>query len=146
MKEIEENKILREVSKVLEEQTLKGLEKYGHTVNPREYDAEGWIDHLQQELVDSLVYSTIIKKHLGGKVVISKERVQELESILEQDHRQEVLEGLYEENKRYREAVLEIAKRWDEEHEDNPSEYQGGRLDGLDVALGIIEDALEELK
>ena len=36
-------------------------------------------------------------------------RVQELEDILDQDHRQEVLEGMYEENKRYREALEEIA-------------------------------------
>ena len=35
-------------------------------------------------------------------------RVQELEDILDQDHRQEVLEGMYEENKRYREIIQDF--------------------------------------
>lgn len=37
------------------------------------------------------------------------ERVQELEDIVYQDERQAVLEGLYEQNKRYREALERIA-------------------------------------
>jgi len=36
------------------------------------------------------------------------ERVQDLEEIIYKDERQAVLEGLYEENKRYREALKEI--------------------------------------
>ena len=39
------------------------------------------------------------------------ERVQELEEIIYQDERQAILEGLYEENKRYREALEEITTR-----------------------------------
>ena len=38
------------------------------------------------------------------------ERVQELENIIYQDARQGVLEGLYEENKKLREALEEIKK------------------------------------
>ena len=38
-------------------------------------------------------------------------RVQELEDIIYQDARQGVIEGLYEENKRYREALEEITTR-----------------------------------
>ena len=38
------------------------------------------------------------------------ERVQELEDIIYQDARQDVIEGLYEENKRYREALRKIIK------------------------------------
>lgn len=64
MKEIDENEVLSHVKGLLEEQTLKGLEKYGHTVNPKEYDVVGWVDHLQQELIDALVYSTIIRQKL----------------------------------------------------------------------------------
>jgi len=36
------------------------------------------------------------------------ERVQELEDIIYQDERQAVLEGLYEQNKRYREILEEV--------------------------------------
>ena len=39
------------------------------------------------------------------------ERVQELEDIIYQDARQDVIEGLYEENKRYREALKFYADR-----------------------------------
>ena len=38
------------------------------------------------------------------------ERVQELEDIIYKDERQAVLEGMYEENKRLREALEEIKK------------------------------------
>ena len=38
------------------------------------------------------------------------ERVQELEDIIYQDARQDVIEGLYEENKRYREVLRKIIK------------------------------------
>ena len=36
------------------------------------------------------------------------ERVQELEDIIYQDARQDVIEGLYEENKRYRETIKSV--------------------------------------
>lgn len=42
-------------------------------------------------------------------LVEQAERVQELEDIIYQDARQDVIEGLYEENKRYREALEYIA-------------------------------------
>ena len=41
------------------------------------------------------------------------ERVQELEEIIYQDERQAILEGMYEENKRYREALEEINQLWE---------------------------------
>ena len=44
-----------------------------------------------------------------GWLIKQAERVQELEDIIYQDARQDVIEGLYEENKRYREALEYIA-------------------------------------
>src|SRR5699024_6636667 len=61
------------------------------------------------------------------------ERVQELEDILEQDARQGVLEGLYEENKRYREAIERIKEA--------PRKAHSGS-DCVDIIFEIIE-ALE---
>ena len=43
-------------------------------------------------------------------VIEQAERVQELEDIIYQDERQAVLEGMYEQNKRYQEALEFYAK------------------------------------
>ena len=50
-------------------------------------------------------------------------RVQELEDIIYQDARQGVIEGLYEENKRYREALEFYAdlKNWRKTHAERAS-------------------------
>lgn len=61
MQELNKNQILRNVQKMLEEQTRKGLEKYGTTVNPADYDFIGWLEHLQQEMIDAIVYCETLK-------------------------------------------------------------------------------------
>ena len=52
------------------------------------------------------------------------ERVQELETVIEQDKRQSVLEGLYEQNKRYREALF--------------------KMDDYDIELGDMREDMQE--
>ena len=59
--ELNKNQILHNVQKMLEEQTKKGLKKYGTTVNPADYDFIGWLEHLQQEMVDAIVYCEVLK-------------------------------------------------------------------------------------
>lgn len=61
MNELNKNQILRNVQKLLETQTEKGIEKYGTTVNPSDYTFVGWLEHLQQELVDAVVYCETLK-------------------------------------------------------------------------------------
>lgn len=56
------NDVLREVNELLENQTVKGLVKYGTTINPDDYTLEQWIDHAREELVDTLVYLRVIKR------------------------------------------------------------------------------------
>lgn len=53
------NDVLRGVNELLESQTAKGIAKYGHTVDPDEYDLLGWMKHHREELLDALVYTTI---------------------------------------------------------------------------------------
>src|SRR5699024_2586967 len=72
------------------------------------------------------------------------ERVQELEEIIYQDERQAVLEGMYEQNKRYREAREIIEQVYKENYVRNSYGYEDGYLDGLDTAMSIIDKALEE--
>jgi|SRR5690625_843903 len=52
------------------------------------------------------------------------ELVQKLEAIIEQDERQAVLEGLYEQNKRYREALF--------------------KMDDYDIELGDMREDMQE--
>src|SRR5690625_2402314 len=72
------------------------------------------------------------------------ERVQELEDIIYQDERQVVLEGMYEQNKRYRETREIIEQVYKENYVRNAFGYEDGYLDGLDTAIDIIDKALEE--
>ena len=57
------------------------------------------------------------------------ERVQELEDIIYQDERQAVLEGMYEQNERYREAIKRAIGKF------NYDEHQEG--------MSILQKALE---
>lgn len=58
--EIIANDILRQVNDLLELQTAKGIAKYGHTVEPDSLSVLEWHKHHREELLDSLVYTTII--------------------------------------------------------------------------------------
>lgn len=64
MKEINKNVILSSVLEKFVQQTEKGLEKYGHSVNPDELTAIEWINHFQEEMIDAFIYSEIIKQKL----------------------------------------------------------------------------------
>ncbi|MER2170924.1 MAG: hypothetical protein ABS938_09830 [Psychrobacillus psychrodurans] len=67
--EIIANPILREVNDLLELQTAKGLAKYKTTVNADDYSEIEWIQHTQEELVDMLVYLTVLKSKLQSMEV-----------------------------------------------------------------------------
>lgn len=58
--EILKNPILRNVQVKFENQTTKGLAKYGETVNPKSYDTIAWLKHLQEELIDGVVYIEVL--------------------------------------------------------------------------------------
>lgn len=65
------------------------------------------------------------------------ERVQELANIIEQDHRQEVIEGIYIENKCYREALEYISKI---------EQPDGGYVSRVEVAVEAATKALKSDK
>lgn len=69
---IQDLKTLPEVKEkmvdVIEQQTLKGLAKYGQAVNADALETVEWIEHLIEELGDSVVYAqTIIEKGKLGE-------------------------------------------------------------------------------
>lgn len=60
--ELNKNQILLNVQRLLEQQTKKGMKKYGKTVDPDDYGMIGWLEHLQQELIDAVVYCEVLKQ------------------------------------------------------------------------------------
>ena len=64
MTDYKKQKILTDVKRLLEKQTLKGLKKYGTTVDPNALSAEEWIDHTSEEIIDTLVYLRCLKERL----------------------------------------------------------------------------------
>lgn len=62
-----QNKILLNVQALLEQQTEKGIKKYGKTVDPDDYGMIGWLEHLQQELIDAVVYCEVLKQKVMKK-------------------------------------------------------------------------------
>ena len=98
--EINNNPVLKQVQELLINQTVKGLEKYGRTVNPNGLSTTEWIDHASEEIIDLLVYLQILKAREGhGSVVLSVSYYNEL----------------LDENKRLREALEFYA---------NPTNYE----------------------
>lgn len=64
--EIIANPILRNIQELLENQTAKGLAKYGTTVNKNDYSSEEWIRHAQEEVIDFLVYLEVLSTKLNN--------------------------------------------------------------------------------
>ncbi|MDM5229650.1 hypothetical protein [Lysinibacillus pakistanensis] len=58
------NPILREVHDLLDNQTAKGLAKYGTTVNPMDYTTIEWLKHFREEMIDGAVYATVVIQKL----------------------------------------------------------------------------------
>lgn len=69
MQEIKENAILSSILDKFIQQTEKGLEKYGHSVNPDELSIVEWITHFQEEMIDAYVYMEVVKQKIleGGQ-------------------------------------------------------------------------------
>jgi len=65
--EIKNNQVLNRVQQLLINQTSKGLEKYGTTVQPESLTTIEWIDHACEEIIDMLVYLTCLKESLKNE-------------------------------------------------------------------------------
>ncbi|WP_044639745.1 hypothetical protein [Risungbinella massiliensis] len=64
MEEIRGNPIIQRVIT----QQIKGIKKYGETVNPNNLDIGQWLDHLAEELTDALIYIECVREKIqkGG--------------------------------------------------------------------------------
>ncbi|MBW7642440.1 hypothetical protein [Geobacillus jurassicus] len=70
--ELNKNQILRNVQKLLETQTEKGIQKYGTTVTPAHYTFTEWLEHLQQEMIDAVVYCEVLKFKYAHLITLEK--------------------------------------------------------------------------
>jgi len=59
-----EDSILIAVMTKYHERALNGLQKYGTTLDRNDIDLIGWLNHLQDELMDATLYLERIKKEL----------------------------------------------------------------------------------
>lgn len=64
MQEIKTNTVLNAVNALLIKQTEKGVQKYGQSVTPAKLTTVAWLEHAQEELVDTLVYLECLKQKL----------------------------------------------------------------------------------
>lgn len=63
--DINKNAVLSSVLQKFVDQTEKGVQKYGHTVNPDEYSTIEWIDHAIEESIDHIVYLTCLRTKIA---------------------------------------------------------------------------------
>ena len=77
--EINKNEVLAAVQNILEQQTLKGLQKYGTTVQPDMHSVVEWIDHTSEETADKLVYLQALKKRIQMMMEENKRYCEALE-------------------------------------------------------------------
>lgn len=61
---IKESEVLNTVQQLLEQQTRKGIEKYGQVVQSDNLTVLEWLNHLSEELTDSLIYLQALKENL----------------------------------------------------------------------------------
>ena len=55
------DKNVEAVRKMLLDRSVVGLKKYGVTTERTDTDFQGWIEHLQQELLDAAIYCQRLK-------------------------------------------------------------------------------------
>lgn len=56
------DKVVGRVCQRFVERSWMGQQKYGHTLDRRDIDANGWLNHLQEELMDAVLYIERLKE------------------------------------------------------------------------------------
>lgn len=56
------DKNVDEVCQMLQDRAWVGFKKYGVTTERKDIDLQGWLQHLQEELLDAAIYIQRLKK------------------------------------------------------------------------------------
>ena len=61
------DKIVQEIKDKFEQRSQIGIKKYGTTLERDDLSAEEWVNHLQDELMDAILYLQRLKHDMNGK-------------------------------------------------------------------------------
>jgi hypothetical protein len=61
------DKIVQEIKDKFEQRSQLGIKKYGTTLERDDLTAEEWVNHLQDELMDAILYLQRLKHDINGK-------------------------------------------------------------------------------
>jgi hypothetical protein len=61
------DKIVQEIKDKFEKRSQLGIKKYGTTLERDDLTAEEWVNHLQDELMDAILYLQRLKHDINGK-------------------------------------------------------------------------------
>lgn len=59
--------VVESVIKKFKDRSNVGIKKYGTTLDRKDINFDGWAEHLQQELMDGILYLERLKKEFDGK-------------------------------------------------------------------------------
>jgi len=60
------DRIVQEVKDKFEQRSQLGIKKYGTTLERDDLSAEEWVNHLQEELMDAILYLQRLKHDING--------------------------------------------------------------------------------
>jgi len=60
------DKIVQEIKDKFERRSQLGIKKYGTTLERDDLTAEEWVNHLQDELMDAILYLQRLKHDING--------------------------------------------------------------------------------
>jgi hypothetical protein len=60
------DKIVQEIKDKFEQRSQLGINKYGTTLERDDLSAEEWVNHLQDELMDAILYLQRLKHDING--------------------------------------------------------------------------------
>lgn len=58
--------IVEEIKQKFEERSQRGIEKYGTTLQRTDLSVDEWVNHLQEELMDAILYLQRLKHDING--------------------------------------------------------------------------------
>jgi hypothetical protein len=61
------DKIVEQVVSKFNERSQRGITKYGSTLERNDLDVVDWMNHLQEELMDAILYLERMKKDINGQ-------------------------------------------------------------------------------
>lgn len=61
------DEVVESVKSKLTQRSAVGMKKYGTPLTRRDVDTEGWLTHLQEELLDAANYCECLIRKFGGK-------------------------------------------------------------------------------